>query len=160
MMLSHWIKATSLMIAVGLGVAACDSAKPISSFGTTLTLSAPATVVRAGESFLLTANLSYRNDAGEVEPLANQTLELVGLEFGLHETLTTNGNGQITVELVAPLLPEREKQRDAWVRVHFGGTVIEFAQLIGRFGDASNSRYFTIKQSASGLNNPGIPGAE
>ncbi len=160
MMRYQWIKAVSLLLAVGLGVAACDSVKPILNYDTTLALSAPTTVVRGGDSFLLGATLTYRNESGEVQPLANQAVEFLGLEFGLHETLTTDGNGRITVELVAPLLPEREKQRDAWVRVHFGGTVIEFAQQIGRFGDASNSRYFTIRQSAPGRNNPGIPGAE
>lgn len=160
MKLSNWMKAASLLVAVGLGLAACTTVKPVQSFDASLTLSAPTTVVRAGESFLLTASLTYQDDAGQTQPLAHQSVDILGVEFDLQETLMTDGNGNITLELVAPLLPEREMERDAWVRVHFDGAVIEFSDRIGRFGDASNSRYFNIQQSAPGLNNPGIPGAE
>lgn len=160
MKLTNWIKAASLLVALGLGLAACTTIKPVHSFDTALTLSAPATVVRGGESFLFTATLSYQDEAGQTQPLAHQEVEMVGMEFDLHDTFMTDGNGSITLELVAPLLPEREKERDAWVRAHFDGTVIEFSDRIGRFGDASNARYFSIQQSAPGLNNPGIPGAE
>lgn len=156
----NWIKAVTLVTVVAFGLAACDTVKPVSTYDSTIALDAPVTVVRGGDSFIFTTTLTYQVD-GEVLPLANQEVEFLGEEFGLMgDTFKTDENGTIELELVAPMLPERERERDAWVRVHFGGSVIEFRDVIGRFRDANNSRYFTIKQQTPGLNNPGIPGSE
>lgn len=156
----NWIKVISLLIAVGLGLAACEAVKPIAMYQSELTLSAPTTSVNGGTTFTLTTTLSYQDESGIERPLANQAVYFEGGEFGISGQVTTDANGAIAIEVSAPLLPEREKERDAWIRVQYNGTVIEFAERIGRFSDANNSRYFNIKQSAPGRNNPGIPGAE
>lgn len=156
----NWIKISSLLIAVGLGLAACETVKPIAMYQSELTLSAPATLVNGGTTFTLTTMLTYQDESGTEQPLANQVVYFEGDEFGISGQMITDAKGTISIEVYAPLLPEREKARDAWIRVHYDGTVIEFREQIGRFSDASNSRYFNIKQSAPGRNNPGIPGAE
>jgi len=158
MKLLSWIKALSLIAAVGLGLAACETIKPRVAYEATLTLTAPGAVVNGGETFTFQVTLSYQDQRGEMKPLAHQPVQLDGAEFGVSGEMLTDEQGQITLELVAPLLPEREKERDAWIRAHFDGTVIEYTEQVGRFSDANNSRYFNIKQSAPGRNNPGIPG--
>lgn len=158
MKLLSWVKALSLIVAVGVGLAACETIKPIVAYEATLTLTAPGAVVNGGETFTFQVTLSYQDQRGEMKPLAHQPVQLDGAEFGVSGEMLTDEQGQITLELVAPLLPEREKERDAWIRAHFDGTVIEYAEQVGRFSDANNSRYFNIKQSAPGRNNPGIPG--
>ncbi len=158
MRFTNWIKTVTLVTVVAFGLAACDTIKPTSTFESVIDLEAPITVVRGGDSFIFTTVLTYTVN-GEVLPLANQEVQFLGEEFGLmNDTFITDENGIIELEIIAPMLPERETERDAWIRVHFGGSVIEFRDLIGRFRDSNNSRYFTIKQSAPGLNNPGIPG--
>lgn len=158
MKLLNCIKVFSLITAVGLGLAACETIKPIVAYEATLALSAPSAEVKGGQTFTFQVTLSYQDQRGEVKPLAHQTVLLDGDEFGISGEMLTDEQGQVTLELVAPLLPEREKERDAWIRVHFDGAVIEFAEQISRFSDANNARYFNIRQSAPGRNNPGIPG--
>jgi hypothetical protein len=157
MKLSNWMKAATLIIAVSFGLVACNTVKPVNTFSSTLDVTAPTTVVVGGEQFTFTAILTY-NDGGEQVPLSNQTVQFLGTEFGINDEYTTDAEGRVVFDVVAPLLPEREMERDAWIRVHFSGSVIEFRDMVGRFRDSSNSRYFTIKQSAPGRNNPGIPG--
>jgi len=155
-----WMKTLSLVTLVGLGLTACQTIKPINAYESELVLSASTTEIRGGQSFTLSATLSYVDQDGVTQPLVGQPLSLEGEEFELSDTFTTDDQGTVTLTLTAPLLPEREPQRDGWIRTYYDGTVIEFRESIGRFSDASNAHFFSIKQSAPGRNNPGIPGAE
>jgi len=154
------VKTLGLVSIVGLGLTACETIKPIVAYDSDLVLSTPTTVIKGGQSFTLTATLSYVDQDGVTQPLAGQPLSLEGKQFGVSDTFTTDDEGTVTLTLTAPLLPEREPQRDGWIRTYYDGTLIEFRESIGRFSDASNARFFSIEQSAPGRNNPGIPGAE
>ncbi len=155
-----WTKAVTLLAIVGLGLTACTQVKPIVPFETDITLSAPATVIRGGTEFEFSARLSYRDENGETQPLANQTLRFEANEFDVPDEAQTDAGGHVRFTVHAPMLPERERERDAWIRTSFGGAVVEFADKIGRFQDERTDRYFKIEQQAPGLNPPGLPGSE
>lgn len=159
-MQSSWWKTAGLLIAVGLTLAACEQVKPVVTFEPILTLEAPVVVVRGGERFPFTARLSYRDESGQEQPLAGQVLHFEATDFALPAQAVTDAQGQVSFELEAPLLPERERERPTWIRASFAGTVIEFADKIARFVDRRNDRYFKIVQQAPGRNPPGLPGRE